>query len=61
MKNPETVEVEKEELIRLQDCANELACLEYAGVDNWSGYSYMYDMMKENFPETYERKFGDRG
>jgi hypothetical protein len=30
-------------------------------VDNWSGYSYMYDMMKENFPETYERKFGDRG
>ena len=53
----EIVEVAKEELERLQDCTNELACLEYAGVDNWEGYDYVFIIMKENFPETYKRKF----
>jgi hypothetical protein len=55
----EIVEINKIELQRLQDCANELACLEYAGVDNWEGYHYAFEQMKENFPETYKRKFNE--
>ena len=52
----ESLEVENE---RLQDRANELTALEYAGVDNWVGYSHSFEIMKEDFPETYKRKFGD--
>lgn len=40
---------------KLQDRSNELSALEYAGVDNWSGYEYMWEMLEEHFPETYER------
>lgn len=36
-----------------------LYCLESAGVDNWSGYSYSFEVMKEYYPEEYKRRFGD--
>ena len=53
------VDIDEKELERLQDCANELACLEYMGVDNWVGYENLYEMLKENFPETCKRKYGE--
>lgn len=31
-----------------------LACLEDAGVDNWSGIEFAGDLMRENFPEEEE-------
>ena len=33
-----------------------LSCLEAAGVDNWSGYEYAFDVMKETYPEEYEKR-----
>lgn len=44
-----------EEITKLEDRANELSALESAGVDNWSGYYYRWDILKEYWPETYER------
>jgi EAL domain-containing protein (putative c-di-GMP-specific phosphodiesterase class I) len=46
-----------EKVVSLEDRSNELSALEYAGVDNWSGYYYKSEMLKENFPETYERMY----
>jgi hypothetical protein len=51
--------VDPEELQRLQDRDNTLSALEMQGVDNWSGYGEHYEMLKEYYPETYRRIFGD--
>ena len=53
----ELAEIQKA-VTELQDRANELSALEYAGVDNWSGYWYKMEMLEENFPETYTRMYG---
>ena len=47
-----------EEITKLEDKSNELSALESAGVDNWSGYSERWDILKEYWPETYERLWG---
>lgn len=36
----ETVTISLKEYEELLDCQLQLLCLEGAGVDNWSGYSY---------------------
>lgn len=36
-----------------------LSCLESAGVDNWIGYDYIYEAMKEAYPEEYKWYFGE--
>lgn len=35
------------EYIELQNNSRKLHALEAAGVDNWEGYSYMFDIMEE--------------
>ena len=52
---PETTE---QTIARLQKDSNFLRCLEIAGVDNWEGYSYAFDAMKEYYPKQYEDLFG---
>ena len=54
-----TPETQQETIDRLQKDVNFLRCLESAGVDNWSGYHYAYEIMKENYPEQYKEIFGD--
>ena len=43
----ETVTIPKDEYERLIHDSEFLGCLEGAGVDNWEGYDFAIDMMKE--------------
>ena len=36
-----------------------LTCLDSAGVDNWEGYDFAFEVMKEHYPAEYERRFGE--
>ena len=44
----ETVTIPKDEYERLMHNSEFLGCLEGAGVDNWEGYDFAIDMMKED-------------
>ena len=41
------VAITKEEYERLKERDTFLSCLEQAGVDNWEGYSYAWELMYE--------------
>lgn len=43
----ETVTISKKEYEELVKDGQFLRCLQYAGVDNWSGYEYALEIMKE--------------
>lgn len=43
----ETVTIAKSEYERLVADSEFLGALEAAGVDNWAGYSYAWDLMEE--------------
>ncbi len=45
--NEEMITIPKKEYDELVHASNFLTCLESAGVDNWSGYSYAQEMMDE--------------
>jgi hypothetical protein len=49
--NKDMVLLTVEEYKSLNRRANWLSCLESAGVDNWSGYSYAFDIRDEYYPE----------
>jgi len=46
-----SVTLTKEEYDRLGKRLDWLSCLEDAGVDNWPGIEYAYDLKKERYPE----------
>ena len=52
-------ETQQETIDRLQKDSNFLRCLEIAGVDNWEGHFYAYEVMKERFPKQYTELFGE--
>ncbi len=39
---------------KLEERDDWLSCLEWAGVDNWQGYDFAFEIQKEHFPERYE-------
>ena len=39
---------------KLEERSDWLTCLEYAGVDNWEGHHYAYEVQEEHFPERVE-------
>ena len=43
----ETITISKKEYESLLEDQKLLQCLQDAGVDNWSGYDYAIEMMKE--------------
>ena len=43
----ETITISKKEYESLLEDQKLLQCLQGAGVDNWSGYDYAMEMMKE--------------
>ena len=45
--NLDLVTITREEYEQLVSCAKWLACLENAGVDNWSGYDYARELFHE--------------
>jgi hypothetical protein len=45
--NEETVTISKKEYESLKEDARWLQCLENAGVDNWQGIDYAYDLKRE--------------
>lgn len=49
----------EKELEKLVDRSNELSCLESAGVDNWENYGDHFRDMREYYPDTYQRMFGE--
>lgn len=52
----DTVTIQKEEYLRLKKCNVKLRALEWAGVDNWEGYSYaMSDALGESVWEAKEQ------
>lgn len=48
MSNSRTVEIYIEEYLELKDRSDWLAALEEAGVDNWEGISFAYEIYEEN-------------
>ena len=48
MTDEETVTITKREYESLKEDAEWLACLEGAGVDNWSGIDYAYELRDED-------------
>jgi hypothetical protein len=49
--NEDTVTITKKEYEQLLEDSKWLSCLESAGVDNWAGYDYAVDLMRENESE----------
>ena len=47
MSEEETIEISLKEYESLKEDELWLRCLEDAGVDNWSGYSYALDILEE--------------
>ena len=45
--NEETVTISKKEYESLKEDARWLQCLENAGVDNWQGIDYAYELKRE--------------
>jgi hypothetical protein len=45
--NDETVTISKKEYESLKEDARWLQCLENAGVDNWPGIEFAYDLKRE--------------
>lgn len=45
--NQETITITVQEYKRLLEKADKLDALEGAGVDNWEGYDYAMDMLRE--------------
>jgi len=45
--NEETVTISKKEYESLKEDARWLQCLESAGVDNWQGIDYAYELKRE--------------
>jgi len=45
--NEETVTISKKEYESLKEDARWLQCLENAGVDNWPGIEFAYDLKRE--------------
>ena len=45
--NEETVTISKKEYESLKEDARWLQCLENAGVDNWPGIDYAYELKRE--------------
>jgi|TARA_R110000868_G_scaffold310920_1_gene572074 hypothetical protein len=43
----ETITISKKEYEELLKDGQFLRCLQYAGVDNWGGYEYALEIMKE--------------
>lgn len=43
----EKVTISAEEYEYLLDCAKTLSALRAAGVDNWEGYSYAFEIMED--------------
>ena len=50
----EMVCISKEKWASIQKELAWLRCLRIAGVDNWEGYSYAFDVMDEYYPEYKE-------
>jgi spore cortex formation protein SpoVR/YcgB (stage V sporulation) len=48
------VTISVEEYKRLHTSEQKLDYLESAGVDNWSGYDYMYELMEDSDDENIE-------
>ena len=44
----ETVTIPKDEYDKLVEASTQLSYLEAAGVDNWSGYSYAWELRQED-------------
>lgn len=53
---PETVTITVDELNKLKRQSDWLNCLEAAGVDNWEGIDYAYEMWRD---EGYAEKYGE--
>ena len=51
LKDDEVI-IKKAVLADLEHDAQFLECLQNAGVDNWGGYSYAWELMRENYPEV---------
>ena len=47
----ETITISLKEYNSLIEDSNWLSCLEQAGVDNWQGIDYAYDLKREQYPE----------
>jgi hypothetical protein len=56
--NEETVTISKKEYESLKDAARWLQCLENAGVDNWEGNDYAYELWRENEQNEMHKKMG---
>ena len=54
MKNEETVTISKKEYESLLEDSEMLLALQNAGVDNWDGYDYALELLKENEEEEEE-------
>lgn len=50
----ETVTISKAEYEKLLEAAEFLACLEGAGVDNWSGYDFAWELKDRRARENKE-------
>jgi hypothetical protein len=51
MKNEETVTISKKEYESLLEDSEMLLALQNAGVDNWDGYDYALELLKEKEEE----------
>lgn len=47
----ETVTIPMKEYMSLKRRSDWLDCLESAGVDNWQGIDYAYEIWREEYPE----------
>ena len=50
----ETVTISKKEYEALIKQVNWLSCLENAGVDNWDGIDYAYEIFRDEYPEYHK-------
>lgn len=58
-KEKEMITITKEEYYQLLEDSEWLSFLEMAGVDNWEGYGYAKDLMREENGEDEEDDFDE--
>lgn len=56
--NEKTVTISKTEYESLKEDARWLQCLENAGVDNWGGIDYAYELKREAEQNKIHKKMG---
>lgn len=50
-KETETITIPLKEYMSLKRRSDWLDCLESAGVDNWNGIDYAYEIWREEYPQ----------